>query len=1153
MGVLCRSDGAAAPSAERLEETLAAALAELPSTAGAGWGLQLCGVASKLEAIDRSLRPLSAVLLLVENEALSARIIEVCDRVTEALEKAETHLDASPGNLSSLAVEQLNAALLEVKDVVWSLREDRVGLARAVRDLTPSTDPSSLKTFASLEMVLSAMDRLEVRGRDSAGVHLMVPGEVGSADRSLQIRLEEPLFRSGAIRTTGEESLSFVYKTAAEVGELGDNGARLRRSIKEDEVLRNLFATSENRGDEGDASIPVVLGHTRWASVGLINEANAHPLNQEETGSGERAPFVVAVLNGDVDNYRTLASREGLELPVEITTDAKVIPALIARRLREGMPLEDAFLQTVASFSGSVAIAAQSAAEPDKLLLALHGSGQALYVGFMEDGFIVASEPYGVVEQADRYLRMDGETPGNPENPTTSKGQVVILDRATAGRLEGIQRFAYDGTSLPISETELREASITTRDIDRGTYSHYLLKEMTQSADSFRKTLRGKLVDKDGRLEVALGEEEFPAAVAQRLRDRSVRQVIVIGQGTAAVAGQAIADAVRALQPTHGLDVLSMPATELSGFRLRRDMSATLVVAISQSGTTTDTNRTVDLVRARGAAVVSIVNRRGSDLSHKSDGVLYTSDGRDVEMSVASTKAFYSQIAAGFLLASTLRRLVHPGEPTSTERRFLDGLVELPKAMESVLSGHDEIRRIATEHAPGRRYWAVVGNGSNRAAAEEIRIKLSELCYKSIACDATEDKKHIDLSSEPMILVCAAGLEGSNLDDVAKEVAIYEAHRACPIVIATAGQSAFAAGTEIIEVPRVEPSQAFILSAMVGHLFSYEAALAIDRLALPLHEIRTEVEELASHAKRGDDLLQSLASRIDAQLPDLFAALQTGRYDGVLEASTGIRLSSLLRYVSGVSPLDSYIVEHGEAGSPAVVIEALTVVLTRGIEELTRPIDAIKHQAKTVTVGISRADEELLTIPLVKAAMDAGLTADQVSYRDKRALSGLSAVVAEVEGFTRYEVSSQAATPSQLRVVEQGGIAEGIASRTEEDPWLRGTKHLVAEERHLMVARGLSDGRTVILIPEVDRSGVVGLLLLHVRFHEYVTSAAMRGALSSYRNRYMALQDAVMETEPTFREEVLAEVAVATLLTEPIYDLVGYWQDSAKPREEALK
>src|SRR2546427_8732542 len=94
-----------------------------------------------------------------------------------------------------------------------------------------------------------------------------------------------------------------------------------------------------------------------------------------------------------------------------------------------------------------------------------------------------------------------------------------------------------------------------------------------------------------------------------------------------------------------------MPATELSGFALRPDMHDTLVVAISQSGTTTDTNRTVDLVRARGAAVIAIVNRRNSDLVEKADGDLYTSDGPDVEMSVPSTKAFHAQVAVGVLLS----------------------------------------------------------------------------------------------------------------------------------------------------------------------------------------------------------------------------------------------------------------------------------------------------------------------------------------------------------------------------------------------------------------------------------------------------------------------------------------------------------------------
>src|SRR5437764_2566755 len=216
-------------------------------------------------------------------------------------------------------------------------------------------------------------------------------------------------------------------------------------------------------------------------------------------------------------------------------------------------------------------------------------------------------------------------------------------------------------------------------------------------------------------------------------------------------------------------------------------MADSLIVAISQSGATTDTNRTVDLVRARGAAVVSVVNRRNSDLVEKSDGVLYTSDGRDVEMSVASTKAFYSQVAAGFLLALAVAAETgsNGGDQAHRAHELLAALRLLPDAMEEVIANRDAIAEVAARYAPARRYWAVVGNGPNRIAAHEVRIKLSELCYKSIACDATEDKKHIDLSSEPLILVCATGLTAANAGDVGKEVAIYRAHKATPIGSAT--------------------------------------------------------------------------------------------------------------------------------------------------------------------------------------------------------------------------------------------------------------------------------------------------------------------------------------------------------------------------------
>jgi glucosamine--fructose-6-phosphate aminotransferase (isomerizing) len=910
--------------------------------------------------------------------------------------------------------------------------------------------------------------------------------------------------------------------------------------VRSDDLLRLAVGS--------DSACAVVLGHTRWASVGIISQSNAHPVDSAEVG-GADTPFVVASLNGDVDNFADLKALDGLAIAPEITTDAKVIPTLVARRVGEGSDLTTAFRNTVASFEGSVAIAASASAEPDKLLLALRGSGQALYVGLADGAYIVASEPYGVIEVTGDYLRMDGETPANLDNPNASRGQIVVLDGARAGTLEGVERLSYDGTHLPVTDADIAGAQITTRDIDRGDFPHFLLKEITEAPASFRKTLRGKVVDRDGELAVVLGPETLPDDVRADLRSGAIDRVLVIGQGTAAVAGQSLAAAVERFCPESRLRVEALPATELSGFGLRSSMADTLVVAISQSGTTTDTNRTVDLVRSRGARVVAIVNRRGSDLTDKADGVLYTSDGRDVEMSVASTKAFYSQIAAGLLLATVIAEEVGG----KVDKALLQALRDLPAAMVEVIDRRAAIAEAAHRLAPAKRYWAVVGNGANRIAAAEVRIKLSELCYKSIASDSTEDKKHIDLSSEPLIFVCAAGLEGSTADDVAKEVAIYRAHKASPVVVATDGQARFASALYVLAVPATHPALGFVLSAMAGHLFGYEAALAIDALARPLRTGRAAIEALIADGgvigrtlagRDGETMLKRLRPDLEPVARRYFDGLRVGSYDGQLEASTAVRLAALLRYVLGVVPLDAYQIDQGKVGTPAVVIDDLTAALTQGIEELTRPVDAIKHQAKTVTVGISRTDETLLEVPLVHEVVATGAHRDQLTYRTLRTLADLSPAVAEVVGFTRYQIDGRVGVEgaATVMVVDRGGIARDLSSRTDRSPELQGTKRRVANEREVLVAKGRRDGRPIVIVPEVKDGESTGITLLHVRFADELSEGTARGVLQGYRNRYDVLRDAVRETEPTFREDVLADIPVDVLLTEPINQLADRWR-----------
>ncbi|MFK8025739.1 MAG: SIS domain-containing protein [Ilumatobacter sp.] len=1126
IGVVSRPPTRGVPRAENLLGGLDAAVESLPSVAK---------VVAAAREVDTALKGLPGVLALRGQPELVAALTTRLDRLDRFRAEREAELDLNPQQLSADDLEAANAELIELADVLWAIRNDRFRTVGDVEALAGRDAPSSaLSAYLVAKQALSAIDRLEVRGRDSAGIHLYVWGHDIDGDSLaalIEQRGNDPLFENGSVVAThdphGRSVLSFVYKEAAEIGELGDNTAALREALTADALFRRAVSSPGAR--------VTLVGHTRWASVGIISEPNTHPLNSveaEQQGGQPEAPYVVAALNGDVDNHGELRVEHELRIPAPITTDAKVIPTITSRHLADGVDAVEAFRRTVSTFEGSVAIAAMTAASPSTLMVSLRGSGQGLYVGLGDDCYIIASEPYGVVEETSSYIRMDGE----------QGGEIIAVDASTAGELDGIVRVAYDGEPMPVSADDLTVAEVTTRDIDRGEAPHFLLKEIGEAPQSFAKTLRGKIATSDdGSLRAVVGERALPPDIAARLADGTITRVRVIGQGTAAVAGQSTAAILDELVDS-SLDVDAVTATELSGFSLRLDMSDTLAIAVSQSGTTTDTNRTVDLIRARGGAVIGIVNRRASDLTDKADGVMYTSDGRDVEMSVASTKAFYSQVAAGALLSCAIAEATGLGD-ARRRQALIASLRQLPEAMRTTLARRSVIAEAAQRLAPPKRYWAVVGNGPNKVAAEEVRIKLSELCYKSMACDSTEDKKHIDLSSEPLILVCAAGLEGSTADDVAKEVAIFKAHKATPIVFATEGETRYHADA-VIEVPQVDPTLGFVLSAMVGHLFGYEAALAIDASANPLREARETIEELVGEGLSGDAVLAQLRRRLSSNDRRFHDGLRSGYYDGHLEASTAVHLSGMFRDLAADRPVESYQQSSGKVADPASLIEDLVTALTEAIDELTRPVDTIKHQAKTVTVGISRSDEGIIDRPLVQAVLEAGAGRDVLSYRTLKILADLDPAVADVRGFTRYELDVDNAT---ITIIDRGGISRDLRSRVDGVGRLRGTKHRVASERDVLVAAGRSDGRTLIFVPEVKGGQTTGLTLLHVRFHELRPAEVMRGVLQGYDRRYDRLVDTVVETEGTFDESLLGQIPVQTLLIGPISDTAERWRSSPTP------
>ena len=429
---------------------------------------------------------------------------------------------------------------------------------------------------------------------------------------------------------------------------------------------------------------------------------------------------------------------------------------------------------------------------------------------------------------------------------------------------------------------------------------------------------------------------------------RPLERIVAIGQGTAAVAAQSLAASSARSWPTPTCRVEALPATELSGFAMRPDMADTLVVAISQSGTTTDTNRTVDLVRARGAAVIAIVNRRNSDLTDKADGVLYTSDGRDVEMSVAVDQGVLRPDRGRVPARRRHRRRRRRGRRRAGRAHATcwPRCGACPTPWPQVLERRAEIGRVAAELAPSR---ALLGDRRQRAQPHRRPGAADQAVGALLQVDrlrrhrGQEAHRPVGRAADPRVRRRADRLDRRRRRQGGGDLpgpqggADRDRHR---------GRGPLRRGPPPHRRPADPPAAGLRavgdgraplrLRGGAGHRRPGRA-----RCARPGRRSRSSCRP--GRAAPARSCSRALRPALAAPAGRFFDGLRAGDYDGHLEASTATRLASLLRYALGTAPLDAYQTEHGKVGTPAVVVDDLTAALTRAIEELTRPDR--RHQA----------------------------------------------------------------------------------------------------------------------------------------------------------------------------------------------------------------
>jgi len=1139
------------------------------------------------------------------SEKETAGLYEQVPSLRDFLTEEEFQLEHSAGHFSTRDLEVINGRLVMLKDFLWALEKDildNIGRISALSGNRTGDGLSreALHKYRKLNYLLNCLDRLEVRGRDSAGIQIAFTLTDGQAfekaltslrNNSLYddfLRRSQPSdLLSGSIGVSfqpeqqgedrrSETTVTFTYKTSAIIGELGRNVRELREAIAGD-ALFHAFARLQT-------GFETAFAHTRWASVGSITDDNCHPVNnftlngetvvnsgkwpaacKDYPNYGKGNWFISVALNGDIDNYARL--RTALEavrevIPREVTTDTKIIPLQIEKYLLDGFDLQEAFRLAVSDFEGSHAIAMVSNLAPEKVFLALKGSGQTIYVGLAPDQYIFASELYGLVEATSRFVKMDGEKTSAGTGGQSS-GQIFILDQNGPGDISGISALFYDGTPIVLTEQNVQNAEITTRDIDRGTYPHYFLKEITESALSVKKTLRGRYrisEGNDGGKQVVfnLGPDVIPERLVTALSDGTIRHIMVIGHGTAAVAGSAVADALKRYLKDAPLTVEARIASELSGFCLNDDLSDTLIIPITQSGTTTDTNRAVAMAAERGATVIAIVNRRQSDITSKAQGVFYTSDGRDIEMSVASTKAFYSQIIAGHILALSFAQRLKtlPDTAIAGELAILE---QAPDMMDQVLSQKEEIRQAVEHFAKRKTYWAVVGSGPNKAAADEIRIKLSELCYKTISTDIVENKKHIDLSAEPLIIVCAAGNPEAVVGDIVKDVAIFKAHKASVTVFADADEDRFdGLADAVIRIPSSPFPLPVILNTVAGHLWGYYAALSIDEDALFLKKYRSQINRtMVEQDKRNASFYERLADRDFRRLiRDFSSQFHERRNQGAFSftsVKTVSDIALLLKYAVGKLPLEDYWADFKDGGDLLSPIDLLDISLGQAIDELSRPIDAIRHQAKTVTVGTSRKEEPPRGI-LFNLLNELGISTKALVGKTIPELSRIQEAVGDIRGYTLYGINNLEADgspgdESTIAIQKRGGISLEMHSRAETSNQLMGTKKIMARTRRLYIGRGKVDGMSIVILPVLGEGNAVrNLLLIHVTFSE---ALPLKKKIDILGIKYNDIRNLTNEYNLPWEDSYLEKIPLEILLGEAVETIVEDIREKiANPEKE---
>ncbi len=524
------------------------------------------------------------------------------------------------------------------------------------------------------------------------------------------------------------------------------------------------------------------IGHTRWATHGEPTDFNAHP----HTDASGR---IVLIHNGIIENYailKTQLERQGYSFRSE--TDTEVLAVFIGMLYDELGDIELAVRTALQEVEGTFGLAILLSEDPNCLIAARRGSPIVLGIG--DDEFIVASDASAIVAHTRRvvYLRDD---------------EIAVLRR------DGYTTKTIRNEHIA---PEIHELDFELEQIQRGNFSHFMLKEIFEQPATFRDSIRGRLLLEDGNAKLG-----GLTNVADKLR--TANRMILTGCGTSwhsALVGEYV------IEQLARIPVEVEYASEL---RYRNPVlnPGDIVIGISQSGETIDTLAALREAKLKGATILGIVNVVGSTIARETDAGVYLHAGP--EIGVASTKAFTSQLAVLTLLGLYLGR---QRDLSASEGQYLAReLHAIPSHIAALLDSASEIERIAMEYAEATNFL-YLGRGVNFPVALEGALKLKEISYIHAEGYPAAEMKHgpIALIDAHMPVVFIATRDDI-YDKIVSNIQEVRARRGRIIVIATEGDRRIATlADHVIYVPPTHPLLTPILTVVPLQLLAYYIAVA---------------------------------------------------------------------------------------------------------------------------------------------------------------------------------------------------------------------------------------------------------------------------------------------------------------------------------------